>query len=43
MTGRARGTPADYEPITIHGGSQGLTLLSFHPFDRVTPEGIPGI
>ncbi len=39
ITGRSRGTPADYEPITTHGGSQGPTLFAFHPFDSDTPSG----
>lgn len=39
ITGRSRGTPADQEPITTHGGSQGPTLLAFHPFDSDNPTG----
>ena len=39
ITGRSRGTPADYEPITTHGGSQGPTLFALRPFDSDNPAG----
>ncbi len=39
VTGRSRGTPADLEPITTNGGSQGPTLFAFHPFASENPAG----
>ncbi len=39
VTGRSRGTPAESQPVTTHGGSQGPTLFAFHAFDTDTPTG----
>lgn len=37
VTGRSRGTPADMEPVTTYGGSQGPTLFVFHPQESDEP------
>ncbi|WP_291321868.1 hypothetical protein [Desulfonatronospira sp.] len=39
ITGRSRGTPAEGQEVTTHGGSQGPTLFAFYALDSDHPEG----
>ncbi|MDZ7700179.1 MAG: hypothetical protein U5R49_25710 [Deltaproteobacteria bacterium] len=39
VTGRSRGTPVGYDPVTTQGGSQGPTLFAFQALNTDNPTG----